>query len=85
MDGNSLNGHIAAAAKSLQLCPTLCDPKDGSPPGCPINKPLLFVFKLVPWFTVSSKYEVTLMIQIAKIKCQLHMHIILSITVKHLK
>ena len=23
----------AAAAKSLQLCPTLCDPRDGSPPG----------------------------------------------------
>ena len=26
----------AAAAKSLQSCPTLCDPKDGSPPGSPI-------------------------------------------------
>ena len=25
----------AAAAKSLQLCPTLCDPIDGSPPGFP--------------------------------------------------
>ena len=24
-----------AAAKSLQLCPTLCDPIDGSPPGSP--------------------------------------------------
>ena len=23
----------AAAAKSLQSCPTLCDPVDGSPPG----------------------------------------------------
>ena len=23
----------AAAAKSLQSCPTLCDPTDGSPPG----------------------------------------------------
>ena len=30
-----LNGHAAAAAKSLQLCPTLCDPRDGSPPGSP--------------------------------------------------
>ena len=29
--------HLAAAvaAKSLQLCPTLCDPIDGSPPGFP--------------------------------------------------
>ena len=26
-------GAAAAAAKSLQLCPTLCDPIDGSPPG----------------------------------------------------
>ena len=26
----------AAAAKSLQSCPTLCDPIDGSPPGFPI-------------------------------------------------
>ena len=25
----------AAAAKSLQSCPTLCDPIDGSPPGYP--------------------------------------------------
>ena len=27
---------VAAAAKSLQLCPTLCDPIDSSPPGYPI-------------------------------------------------
>ena len=26
----------AAAAKSLQSCPTLCDPIDGSPPGFPV-------------------------------------------------
>ena len=26
----------AAAAKSLQLCSTLCDPIDGSPPGSPV-------------------------------------------------
>jgi len=27
--------HAATAAKSLQLCPTLCDPINGSPPGSP--------------------------------------------------
>ena len=35
-DGHQLGtslGHAAAAAKSLQSCPTLCDPTDGSPPG----------------------------------------------------
>ena len=26
----------AASVKSLQLCPTLCDPMDGSPPGSPV-------------------------------------------------
>ena len=26
----------AAAAASLQSCPTLCDPIDGSPPGSPV-------------------------------------------------
>ena len=29
-------GYAAAAAKSLQLCRTLCDPVDGSPPGSPV-------------------------------------------------
>ena len=28
--------YAAAAAKSLQSCPILCDPIDGSPPGAPI-------------------------------------------------
>ena len=27
---------FAAAAKSLQLCPTLCNPMDGSSPGSPV-------------------------------------------------
>ena len=30
------NSLLAAAAKSLQSCPTLCDPMDGSPPGSPV-------------------------------------------------
>ena len=34
---HQLNGHTAAAAaKSLQSCPTLCDSIDGSPPGSPV-------------------------------------------------
>ena len=33
----SISGNAAAAAaKSLQSCPTLCDPIDGSPPGSPV-------------------------------------------------
>ena len=30
------SGAAAAAAKSLQLRPTLCDPRDHSPPGSPV-------------------------------------------------
>ena len=30
---NSFPKDSAAAAKSLQSCPTLCDPRDSSPPG----------------------------------------------------
>ena len=30
---NIINTAAATAAKSLQSCPTLCDPIDGSPPG----------------------------------------------------
>ena len=30
------SSHAAAAVKSLQSCPTLCDPIDGSPPSSPV-------------------------------------------------
>ena len=39
----------AAAAKSLQLCPTLCDPIDGSPPGSPI--PGILQARTLEWVT----------------------------------
>ena len=32
---------VAAVAKFLQLCPILCDPIDGSPPGCAFSGILL--------------------------------------------
>ena len=38
----------AAAAKSLQSCPTLCDPIDGSPPGSPIRTNVWFHVYEVP-------------------------------------
>ena len=34
---HQLNGHAAAAAKSLQSCLTLCDPIDGSPSGSSLH------------------------------------------------
>ena len=41
----------AAAAKSLQLCPTLCDPRDGSPPGSPI--PGILQARTLEWVAIS--------------------------------
>ena len=38
--GKSSSTLAAAAAKSLQSCPTLCDPIDGSPPGSPSPRSL---------------------------------------------
>ena len=42
---------VAAAAKSLQLCPTLCDPIDGSSPGSPI--PGVLQARTLEWVAIS--------------------------------
>ena len=42
---------IAAAAKSLQSCPTLCDPRDGSPPGSPV--PGILQARTLEWLAIS--------------------------------
>ena len=40
-----------AAAKSLQSCPTLCDPIDGSPPGSPV--PGILQARTLEWGAIS--------------------------------
>ena len=48
----NLNAAAAvAAAKLLQLCPTLCDPIDGSPPGSPI--PGILQERTLEWVAIS--------------------------------
>ena len=42
---------LTAAAKSLQSCPTLCDPIDGSPPGSPI--PEILQARILEWVAIS--------------------------------
>ena len=42
---------MAAAAKSLQSCPTLCDPIDGSPPGSPI--PGILQARVLEWGAIA--------------------------------
>ena len=41
----------AAAAKSLQSCPTLCDPIDGSPPDSPV--PGILQARTLEWVAIS--------------------------------
>ena len=50
---SSLSKHLqnTATAKSLQLCPTLCDPRDGSPPGSPV--PGTLQARTLEWVAIS--------------------------------
>ena len=41
----------AAAAKLLQSCPTLCDPRDGSPPGSTV--PGILQARTLEWVAIS--------------------------------
>ena len=43
--------YILLAAKSLQSCPTLCDPIDGSPPGSPVLG--ILQARILKWFAIS--------------------------------
>ena len=43
--------HYDAAAKSLQSCPTLCDPIDGSPPGSPV--PGILQARTLEWVVIA--------------------------------
>ena len=47
----SISGVTAAAAKSLQSCPTLCDRIDGSPPGSPV--PGILQARTLEWVAIS--------------------------------
>ena len=44
--------NLFAAAKSLQLCLTLCDPINGSPPGSPV--PGILKARTLEWAAISS-------------------------------
>ena len=63
-----LSGHAAAAAKLLQLCPTLCDPIEGSSPGSPI--PGIFQARTLEWVAISFsnawKWKVKSEIEVAQ-------------------
>ena len=51
LDSKLITNLAAAAAKSPQSCLTLCDPIDGSPPGCPI--PGILQVRTLEWVAIS--------------------------------
>ena len=48
----------AAAAKSLQSCPTLCDPTDGSPLGSSV--PGILQARILVWVAISVSKKCTI-------------------------
>ena len=48
----------AAAAKSLQSCPTMCDPIDGSPPVSPV--PGILPARTLEWVAISFSNGVSI-------------------------
>ena len=57
----------AAAAKSLQLCPTLCDPIDGSPPGSPV--PGILQARTLEWVAISFSNAWKWKVKVKSLSC----------------
>ena len=57
----------ATAAKLLQSCPTLCDPIDGSPPGCPI--PGILQARTLEWVAISFSSAWKWKVRVKSLNC----------------
>ena len=57
----------AAAAKSLQSCPTLCDPIDGSPPGSPV--PGILQARILEWVAISFSNSWKWKVNVKSLSC----------------
>ena len=58
------NTAAAAAAKSLQSCPTLCNPIDGSPPGSSV--PGILQARILEWVAISFSTKTPLFLGTSK-------------------
>ena len=57
----------AAAAKSRQSCPTLCDPIDGSPPGSPV--PGILQARTLEWVAISFSNAWKWKVKVKSLSC----------------
>ena len=55
-----------AAAKSLQSCPTLCDPIDGSPPGSAV--PGILQERVLEWVAIAFSGSSQLVVAVCRVK-----------------
>ena len=58
---------LTTAAKSLQSCPTLCDPIDGSPPGSPI--PGILKARTLEWVAISFSNAWKWKVKVKSLSC----------------
>ena len=47
----TMKPNVLFAAKSLQSCPTLCEPMDGNPPGSPVSR--ILQARTLEWVAIS--------------------------------
>ena len=57
----------ATAAKSLQSCPTLCDPIDGSPPGSPV--PGILQARTLEWVAIAFSNAWKWKVKVKSLSC----------------
>ena len=62
-----LSNAATAAAKSLQLCLTLCDPRDGSPPGSPV--PGILQARTLEWVAISFSNAWKRKVKVKSLSC----------------
>ena len=58
---------MCAAAKSLQSCPTLCDPIDGSPPGSPV--PGILQARTLGWVAIFFSHAWKWKVKVKSLSC----------------
>ena len=62
-----IHTYAAAAAKSFQLCPTLCDPIGGSPPGFPVLG--ILQARILEWVAISFSSAWKWKVKVKSLSC----------------
>ena len=69
-----VNIYTYAAAKSLQLCPTLCNPLDSSPPGSPV--PGILQARTLEWVAIAfSDIHIYVYMCVCVCVCEIYINI----------